>query len=47
MLAMRDFRCSNLVRYFDGAVIAQQREAFIVRFFGAEFDFLSGDSAYI
>ena len=31
MAMMREFRCPNLVRYFDGAVIAKRREAFIVR----------------
>lgn len=28
---MREFRCPNLVRYFDGAAVAKRREAFIVR----------------
>ncbi len=28
---MREFRCPNLVRYFDGTAVAKRREAFIVR----------------
>ncbi len=31
MAMMREYRCPNLVRYFDGAVIAKRREAFMVR----------------
>lgn len=31
MAMLREFRCPNLVRYFDGAANAKRREAFIVR----------------
>jgi hypothetical protein len=31
VIMMREFRCPNLVRYFDGTAVAKRREAFIVR----------------